>query len=63
MPKPIRLPERLTVSVPPGTRRRVEEAAAQEIMAVGSWMRQAVRRALETSDRMARKAQAKGGPE
>ena len=64
MGNPVRLPERLTINVPEGTRRRVAAAAAWEVMALGSWLRRAVRRALETSERLARKSRAAtGGPE
>lgn len=48
-------PERLPVAVPQGFRARVERAARREMRSVPDWCRDALRRALESSERAARR--------
>ena len=48
-------PDRTTLSLPRGWLRRVDQQAATEGRSRGDWLRHAVRRALETADRQARR--------
>ena len=52
------LPDRIAVACPPGTRDRIEEAAAADGLTPAEWMRAAFRTALEAArkrrDRAAR---------
>ena len=46
-----RLPERVSIRVPEGTRDAIEKAAERERMAPADWKRRAIRRSLERADR------------
>lgn len=54
----IRLPDKIAVACPPGTRQRIEAAAEHDGMTPADWLRRVLRLALEA----ARKRQARGGP-
>ena len=55
-----RFPEKISASVPPGWRAKVEEAAADVGMAPAEWTRYVLRNALEAS-REARERRSMGG--
>ena len=46
-----RLPERVSIRVPEGTRDAIERAAELERMPVADWNRRAIRLSLERADR------------
>lgn len=53
--RPVRLPEKVAVALPAGTRERIERAATEAGMPPADWHRRLIRRALDA----ARKARAR----
>ncbi|MCY3704315.1 MAG: hypothetical protein OXH08_02280 [Gammaproteobacteria bacterium] len=45
----VRFPEKVTVSAPAGTRRRIEEAATADGLAPAEWHRRLIRRGIEAA--------------
>ena len=56
----VRLPDKVTIACPAGTRDRIEAAAERDGMTPADWHRRLVRRGVEASERADRRRKAGG---